>query len=149
MLKDVPEETVARLMPIDLEIIKARCAIDFSIEELTLTDRENIADEIMISCSATFGCQLPASKEISDSVSKGIRKLFEREGYKDLSEEEIHLAMSFNFDQNVAFPDALEIQQVKNSGQFVNVEFVSKIVYNYMLIRKFLDRKLQNFIDGF
>ena len=105
------------------------------------------ADEIQEKSCAWYSVLPPPSKNFTKAVSKEILMMLE--DYPELAYEEILLAIRFNASSPNDIPSNLEIDKIKFFGSFIGVGFLSLVLDNYMKLRKFLDRKLKNLIDGF
>lgn len=106
-------------------------------------------DQLMIRSVALYGCSLPQSEFLGQFISEETRKFILEFGYPELTLEEILLALMINTKSDVKYPSGLELDQVVFSGVYFNVNFLSKVLYNYSSLRNLLDRKIQNHIDGY
>ncbi len=69
-------------------------------------------------------------------------------GYGELTLQEIILAFRLNTHGGLRYPSGLEVERVPFSGVCFNVDFLAKVLANYMAFRNLLDRKFENFLDG-
>lgn len=67
----------------------------------------------------------------------------------EFTESEIQLAMRLNSKAGLRHPSGLEIDQIDFKGLTFNIDYFAKVLNNYSLVRKHLDRKFENMIDGY
>jgi len=103
----------------------------------------------MLRGAAICGCSVPSTEFFAEIIAEELLTFISEFGYKELTFEEILLAMRMNAKGGFKFPTGLELEVVPFFGNCFNVDYFSKVILNYMTIRKFLDRKLQNIIDGY
>lgn len=106
-------------------------------------------DQIMLRVAAISGCALPNTDFFAKFIAEEIIKFILDFGYGDLTLEEILLAFRFNARSGLRYPNGELIESVNFTGVCVNVDYISKVLANYISIRNYLDRKLQNKIDGY
>ncbi len=111
-----------------------------SFEDLPVSAREVLVDEIMLRIASICGCSLPNTeffaKYIADEISIFILKF----GYGNLAGEEIFLAFRIN---------CVRLEPVHFTGNCVNVDHISKVLAYYFDLRNLLDKKIKNKIDGY
>lgn len=120
-----------------------------SFSELSDMDLRVATDQIILNCSAIVGCDMPYTELFANVLSQQIVSFITEFGYGSYTLQEVILALKINCTQNFIISDSVDIDEVIFSGRCVNVNFISKILKNYSLLRNSLDRKLQNFIDGY
>lgn len=103
------------------------------------------SDGIVIIGTAIVGCELPFTDTFSNTISEQLISYIKDFGFEELTEAEIILALKINL-QNIT---VIEMENVSFTGRCMNVAFFSKILSNYFRYRNFLDRKIQNLIDGY
>lgn len=135
-------------MPIEKKILDSRLS-GLSFSQLNELDLRIATDTIIIEGTAIVGCVLPQTEMFADSISKKIAEFINEFGYGELTLDEIMLAFFINLNNNQKMPAGIEIDRVKFYGTCMNVEFISDILSNYNRLRKYLDRKFQNEIDGY
>jgi hypothetical protein len=106
-------------------------------------------DQIMLRGAAISGCVVPATEFFAEIIAEEISVFILEFGYRDLSYDEILLALRINSKGGYKLPTGIELESVPFFGNCFNVDYLSKILLNYMAIRNILDRKLQNIIDGY
>lgn len=106
-------------------------------------------DQIMLRGAAISGCTIPGTEFFAEIISEELRNYILNFGYKDLSYEEILLALRINSKGGYKYPSGIDLEPVAFFGNCFNVDYFSKVLNNYMAIRNMLDRKLQNIIDGY
>lgn len=147
-LKDLPREQL-KLTEVENEVILTRISSTESFCDMDTDKKDIVSDKVMMYCVSMYGWTLPANQIISSLVSEEIKIFLSRHFYSCLSEEEIFLALRINYSPDLSFPDILDIGRVYFINAQVNAGIVSKIIDNYMKLRVFIDRKLQNIIDGY
>jgi hypothetical protein len=105
-------------------------------------------DQILLRGAAISGCALPSTEFFAEIIGEELEIFIKDFGYSELTTEEILLAMRLNSRGDFKYPGET-IEKVIFFGNCFNVEYFSKILYNYMVLRNILDRKIQNTIDGY
>jgi len=111
-----------------------------SFEDMDKDDREAASDEIMLRIASICGCALPNTDFFAKYISEEIELFIMNFGYSEFTLEEIILAFRLN---------AGGTDQIHFTGVCVNVDFISKVLSNYSEMRKTLDNKIKNKIDGY
>lgn len=137
-----------RLTELERKIASSRIT-GISVCEMDDKESRLSADRIMFNCAALFGCPLPQTEGFAEILSKELFLFLNEFGYKELTLEEIMLAMRMNARGNLRYPSGMEVEQVQFHGNCFHVDFVSKMLSYYMTMRSNLDTKLKNFIDGY
>jgi hypothetical protein len=136
-----------KLSKIENLILDARLD-GISFCELNDTDLRIATDKIILNCSAIVGCEMPYTELFANVLSEQIITFLMDFGYSSYTLSEIMLSMRINCTQRFMISDVVDIEEIMFVGRCVNVNFISKVLKNYALLRNSLDRKLQNFIDG-
>lgn len=106
-------------------------------------------DQLMLRGAAICGCKLPSTEFFAEIIADELTELIVNFGYSELTYLELLLAMRINAKGGFKFPSGLDLETISFFGNSFNVDYYSKVLNNYMTIRNLLDRKLQNFIDGY
>lgn len=146
MLKEIANLKIP-LEDKELEIIKAR--LDLSYCQLAEDNKRWYLDQIMLRAAALCGSKLPATEFFADIISDELDIFLLKYVKGQLSFQEILLALRFNSRGGFRNIEGLEIDNVPFSGNSFNIEYFAKIIACYMGLRNQMDRKLQNFIDGY
>jgi hypothetical protein len=146
LLKDLVDTT--SLTKVEQKIIKSRLA-GCSFGQLDDDDTKLAVDQIMLRVAAICGCALPNTEFFAKFIAEEISIFISDFGYVDLTLEEILLAFRFNSRGGLKYPNGELIEFIFFTGNCVNVDYISKVLSNYMSLRIILDRKLQNKIDGY
>jgi len=145
LLSELPKSEI-NLTLTDLQILFSRCngvsfgSIDY---ETAKTD----IDKILLSGAAITGAPLPTTDFFANIISKEVYTFITEFGYSDYTLFEILLAMRLNAKCDVRLPNGLVWDMVVFFGNCFNVNFLSKVLYNYSLLRTGLNRKLENYLD--
>jgi len=145
MLKELPLGKI-KLTEIEYKVINAR-QIGFSISQFDHAALKTVFDELILNISVISGAPMPNTNFLADSLNFRLIDYLQKFGYGNLTVEEITLGFYFNAKGGLRHPSGIDIDTVIFSGAYVNVEYVSKVLSNYMAIRNILDRKFQNLID--
>ena len=133
---------------VDKKIIEARLDglsfLDQNQKELQLS-----SDQIILRCSAIYGCEMPFTDIFANILSEQIISFINGFLYGNLTLAEIILAMEINLPQSFMISNAVDIEEIQFTGRCVNVAFLAKVLKNYKALRFSLDRKMQNHIDGY
>jgi hypothetical protein len=146
LLKDLVGTT--NLTKPEQKIIESRF-VGYSFSQLDEDDGKLAVDQIMLRVAAICGCALPNTEFFAKFIAEEITKFILDFGYSDLTLEEILLAFRFNARGGLKYPNGATIDPVFFTGCCVNVDYIAKVLANYMALRTQLDRKLQNKIDGY
>lgn len=146
-LKEIPSIEI-KLSDFENKIIEARlqgvsfCQIDDSKIKWHI-------DQIMLRGAAICGCALPNTEFFADIIGEELLDFILNYGYKELTYQEVLLALRFNAKGGFGLPTGLELEIISFFGNCFNIDYISKVLTNYGKIRTLLDRKLQNVIDGY
>jgi hypothetical protein len=94
---------------------------------------------------AIIGIPMPGA-EYLEILEKRLGSFIPRFGYDELTFTELVLAFELN---STGFTGEIEIEPVKFSSKTLGIEYISKVLENYLRLRKLVDRKLQNHLDGY
>jgi len=117
--------------------------------QLEETDLRVATDKIIIRYSSMCGCPLPQTEYFAEVLSDEISIFINDFGYRNLTLDEILFAIRINAGTDMKLPPGIELQHIEFTGVCVNVNFISKVLRNYMAIRNMLDRRIQNKLDGY
>lgn len=117
--------------------------------ELAGNDLQASVDQIMLRGAAISGCNLPGTDFFAQIISQEIITFINEYGYSELTMAEILTAMRLNAKGGLRWPGGDYIEKVYFSGNCFNIDYLSKILSNYKSLRDYLDRRLQNLIDGY
>ncbi len=140
--------TGIKLTELENKIISARLE-GLSFNQIDTNKLRWHVDQIMLRGAAISGCVVPATEFFAEIISEEITEFILGFGYGELTYAEILLAMRFNSKGGFKFPTGVELETISFFGYCFNVDYFSKVLSNYNTIRNLLDRKLQNFIDGY
>lgn len=105
-------------------------------------------DQIMLHGAAISGCPLPSTEFFAEIIADEILDFILNFGYSELTYEEILLALRINSKGGFRHPSGLELETIYFSGNCFNVDYFAKVLSNYSIIRRYVDNKLKNYIDG-
>jgi hypothetical protein len=145
MLNELPVQKI-KLTEIEQKVIKAR-QVGFSVSQFDHAGLKTIFDELILNISVISGAPMPNTNFLADALNFRLIDFLQNFGYGNLTIEEIVQAFYFNAKGGLKFPSGIDIDAINFSGGYVNVEYVSKVLSNYMAVRNILDRKIQNLID--
>lgn len=103
----------------------------------------------MLKGAAVSGCALPNTEFFAEIIAEELLSFIMDFGYSDYAYDEIILALRFNAKGGLKYPSGTVIEQVQFLGTCFNIDYFSKIMENYKIVREVLDRKFQNIIDGY
>lgn len=106
-------------------------------------------DQIMLRGAAISGCAVPNTEFFAEIIADELLIFILDFGYGDLSYNEILLALRLNAKGGYKYPTGLDLEIVPFFGNCFNIDYFSKVVSNYKIMRGLLDRKLQNYLDGY
>lgn len=142
------KKELKNLSIVEKKIINARLS-GLSFSEQEKKDLQLSTDQIILRCSAIYGCEMPYTDIFANILSEQIISFVNGFLYEELTLAEIILAMEINLPQTFLISNAVELDEVAFSGRCVNVSFLSRVLKNYKALRNSLDRKIQNHIDGY
>lgn len=145
MLTELPKAEINLTMT-ELQIITARCnGVSFGLIDYE-TAKTDI-DKILLSGAAITGAPLPTTEFFADIISTEVYNFIKEFGYSDYTLYEVLLAMRLNAKCDIRLPNGTVWEMVTFFGNCFNVNFLSKVLYNYSLLRMGLNRKLENYLD--
>lgn len=137
-----------KLNEIELKVIAARKK-GVAISQSDYEGLKEQVDELVLNISVISGAPMPNTSFLADALNFRLIDYLQRFGYGNLTLDEIILAFYFNAKGGLKSPSGIEVEPVVFLGGYVNVEYVSKVISNYMAIRNLIDRKIQNLIDEY
>jgi len=136
------------LTEIEQKVIHKRICGGLSFGQLSEDEKLLAADKIVAQCISICGCKPHQSEKISEVLSEELAIFIDGFGYHSLNLDEIVLALRFNT-SNLKNPSGIEIEPIIFTGYYANVNYISKVLHNYKVIRDLIDRKFQNKLDGY
>lgn len=143
----MPKDSL-KLLEVENLIIKSRLE-GLSFCQLEGNDLRVATDKIIFVTGAIVGCPLPQTEGFAEIISNEIVIFINQYGYEELTLDEILTALRLNAKGGLRFPTGIEVDHVSFTGNCFNIVYLSKVLSNYKSFRDILDRKLQNFIDGY
>lgn len=149
LIGDFPKKE-AKLKLIETLVIDVRGDEDsVSFSEMDADERQLAWDNILFYGTACTGCQVPTTDILASRIASQISNYIFSFGYKDYTEREIELAMQLNAHNNFDELGALDLKVVEFTGIYFNLNYFASVLGNYKKIRDHIDRKFQNFLDGY
>jgi len=105
-------------------------------------------DEIIIATSAITGADVPQSELMAKYLSDELVRYIMDFGYEDYTVDEIITAVRINSKTKLKNP-AGEDLQTTDAPHRVNVYFLAACLANYEILRKNIDRLIENKIKGY
>lgn len=146
LLKDLLP--TVKLTKTEERIVEARYT-SFSFCQLDESDLKISVDQIMLRVAGICGCALPNTEFFARFIAEEIATFILDFGYEELTLEEILLAFRLNAMGGYKYANGESADQIVFFGNCVNVDYIAKVLSNYMSFRKILDRKIQNKLDGY
>lgn len=115
-------------------------------------DKESLKtefNEIIVRLTAICGCPLPNTEYFSSILIDEILDFLNLAGFSQYTLREFILAFQLNAGGYMKNSTGEPLEPIKFTGAFLNIDYIAKVLNNYTQIRKLLDRKLQNHIDGY
>lgn len=137
-----------KVSPIEEKIIDARCS-GMSFSEMSDIECRCAIDQIMFRGAAISGCTLPQTEFFAEFIAEEIFVFLQEFGFSEYTYEEVILALRLNSKGDLRRSSGVEIEQVTFFGACFNVNYISKVLTNYSIIRLQLDRKFENQLDGY
>jgi hypothetical protein len=119
-----------------------------SFSQLDESDQKIIMDELMLRIASIAGCNLPKTDFFAMFIAEEISHYILNFGFQELTVEEILLAFRLN-SHGYRYETGEYMVMVNFTGHCLNVDYVSKVLSNYMTMRRICERKIQNQIDGY
>lgn len=139
---------IGTMTQVEEKIVDARC-YGKSFFEMNESELRHAVDQIMLRGAAISGCPLPQTEFFAGYIAEELIIFINDFGYKELTFNEILLAIRLNSCGGLSFSSGLGIDPIQFFGTSFNVDYISKVLSNYISIRRQLDRKFQNSIDGY
>jgi hypothetical protein len=131
----------------DKRIIDARVSNE-SLSVLSERDLRAAIDQIMLRGAAICGCPLPTTEFFAEIIAEELIVFIQDFGFSHLTLAEVLLALRMNANGGVKY-SAFQIEPIFFTGHCFNVDYVSKVLSNYLTLRSYFERKIQNHIDGY
>lgn len=147
MLGELPKDKI-RLSNVE-ELIIAKRLVGISFCQIEPDKVKSNIDHLILKASAITGCELPQTEFFADVLTQEIVEFLNEFGYEEFTIAEMIFAIRLNSRIDLRWPSGNELEQVQFSGRNFNINFFSRVLFNYDQLRKSLDRKFQNFIDGY
>jgi hypothetical protein len=144
----MPEENLNKFSEVEKKIINARLD-GLSLSQLGESDLRLAADEIILKSAYIVGCPTPLTDFYANGLCNEMMEYINQFGFHELTLAEVILAIRLNTKGGLRFPTGVDVEKVVFVGSCFNIDFLSKVLSNYMAFRNILDRKLENQIDGY
>lgn len=128
-------------------IFDARC-IGLSFSQLGSEQQSDVCSELIVKTATSTGLKLPTNETFCLVLEKQLIQYINDCGFSNFTAEEFDLSLLFNLENDIPLPSGIDIEKISPFGDAVSVSFISRLLKNYLIVRKMIDRKLQNFIDG-
>jgi hypothetical protein len=142
------DQSAVKLTEIDKKIIKSRLIGD-PIGEWDVKELEVSYSNLLIKISCISGISLPKGEIMANYLIGQLDSFLIEFNYGGLTEDEILLAFKFNCGNYLRNSGGDYLDLIPLFGECISVDYISKVLYNYSQIRWQLERKLENFIDGY
>ncbi len=136
------------LTEMDEMILDARLS-GLSMCELDEKNLRVAVDQIMLRGAAISGCPLPNTDFFAGFIASELTIFINNFGYGELTVEEILLSIRLNAKGIYKHPSGEEVERIEFYGHCFNVNFMAKVLDNYMIFRNYFEKKLKNHIDGY
>lgn len=129
-----------------MQIIQAR-SNGTSFSQFDYSEAKTDIDKILLRGAGITGAPLPTTEFFADIISNEVFIFITEFGYKDYTLSEVLLALRINSKGGMMMPSGTRLVPTDFYGHCFHVDFLSKILHNYALLRGQLDRKLENYLD--
>ncbi len=133
---------------VDKKIIEARLTGD-AFGELDEIILDSVYTDLLVKIACITGAELPVNESMCKCLVAEMDVFLIDFNYGGYTQEEILLAFRFNCGNYLKNAGGDYIDNIPLFGRYLNVDYISKVLYNYGIIRWQLERKLENFIDGY
>lgn len=142
------QENHKGLTEVDYKVLDARCE-GISLFEYSVDKLNELFDEVILRVAAISGAKVPADTFFIEILKQEVISFLIKFGYSGLTISEILLAFQINSKINIKYPIGIDANHIEITGDCINVDYISQVLYPYMTIRNLLDRKLENSINGY
>jgi hypothetical protein len=129
-----------------MQILEARC-IGISFNQFEYSEGKTDIDKILLRGAGITGAPLPTTEFFADIISNEVFLFITQFGYGDYTLAEVLLSLRINSKGGMMLPSGTRLVPIEFYGHCFNVDFLSKVLYNYSLLRGQLDRKIENHLD--
>ena len=140
--------TKTKQSEIDKKIILARCT-GIPIYDIQENEVDASICKLMVQISCISGIGLPENESYWLVFVSELRSYLMEYGFESYTDDEIILAFQLNCGTVMRNAAGDFIEPIQLFGECISVDYVIKVLSNYRQLRNLLDRKLQNFIDGY
>lgn len=133
---------------IDNLIFDKRCLEKKSIEDNSIEENKQEALSLILkSCSVSGFKPIPTELFLDDLCNTIIEFLLDFK-YGELLWDEINLALVMNTYNELKYPSGEDYEQVLPNGNYLNLQFLTKVLTRYMIFRNNLDEMIKKMFDG-
>lgn len=129
-------------------ILEARATGESFWELEKENDIRHFADRVIIQVSAITGDSLPESELMATAITDEIVALLNDFGYDELTLAEIVLAARLNYYPSLKNPAGNDFIRAQSVGR-ISISFLSQALYNYKILRNFMETEFENKVKGF
>lgn len=148
MLKDYRKDT-HKQTEVEKRIFNLRVSDDLSLWEIDKKLLIKQFDELLVRASAITGVSLQKQPLFFDLFKDELITYLLDFGYESLTLAEILYAFKLNTMVYVKYASGMEVPKVDLFGEFISVDYVSRLLYTYKILRDTLDSKVRNSIEGY
>lgn len=132
----------------DLLISDARSE-GLSFCEMSSSEMRYAIDQIMFRGAAVCGCPLPQTELFAKFIAEEIESYILNFGFNELTLNEVVLAFKMNIGHKIKNSLGEDLTCVEFYGNTINVSFIGKVLSNYMVIRKGIEARIINQLEGY
>ncbi len=120
-----------------------------SISQIEVADLTEILGDVLINISVITGHKAPANELYLELLIEELKVYLYEYGFDNLTIQEIILAFRLNCKCNFRYPSGDYAEPVSIFGEYISVDYVSRVLHTYLTFRNILDSNLKNIIDGY
>lgn len=109
----------------------------------------SVLEDSLVNISVISGHKIPTDKNYSYLLVKELLVYLYEYGFDNLTIQEIILAFRLNCKCNFRYPSGDYAEPVSIFGEYISVDYVSRVLHTYLTFRNILDSNLKNIIDGY
>ena len=138
-----------KLNELEMQIVKQRIEQTDSIAELQADVFKPALFKTVVAISHISGGALPKSEAFLDMFIDELYIFLLEYGYGSFAITEIILAFRININTKLRQPSGITLDRVELKTNELSIEYISDILHQYSIFRNSIDRKFENFIDGY
>ncbi len=141
-------QSYKRISEVEKKIVQAREA-GLAISQLEIAELTEILGDVLINISVITGHKTPTNELYLELLIEELKVYLYEYGFDNLTIQEIILAFRLNCKCNFRYLSGDYAEPISIFGEYISVDYVSRVLHTYLTFRNILDSNLKNIVDGY